>query len=48
MAVVAAGGVRDDRDVDALEAVGCEAAVMGLGYLLRVGYDPSELGIGTN
>ena len=37
IAVVAAGGVRDDRDVDALEAVGCEAAVMGLGYLPRLG-----------
>jgi phosphoribosylformimino-5-aminoimidazole carboxamide ribotide isomerase len=37
IAVVAAGGVRDDRDVDALEAVGCEAAIMGLGYLPRLG-----------
>jgi phosphoribosylformimino-5-aminoimidazole carboxamide ribotide isomerase len=35
--VVAAGGVRDDRDLDALEAIGCEAAVMGLGYLPRLG-----------
>jgi phosphoribosylformimino-5-aminoimidazole carboxamide ribotide isomerase len=35
--VVAAGGVRDDVDVDALELVGCEAAVMGLGYLTRLG-----------
>ena len=35
--VVAAGGVRDDRDVDALEEVGCEAAVMGLAYLTRLG-----------
>ena len=30
IAVVAAGGVRDDRDLDALAAIGCEAAVMGL------------------
>jgi phosphoribosylformimino-5-aminoimidazole carboxamide ribotide isomerase len=37
IAVVAAGGVRDDRDVDALAAIGCEAAVMGLGYLPRLG-----------
>ncbi len=37
LAVVAAGGVRDDRDVLALERVGCEAAVMGLGYLSRLG-----------
>ncbi|HVA53001.1 MAG TPA: HisA/HisF-related TIM barrel protein [Acidimicrobiales bacterium] len=35
--VVAAGGVRDDDDVDALESVGCEAAVMGVGYLARLG-----------
>lgn len=35
--VVAAGGVRDDRDVSLLEATGCEAAVMGLGYLKRLG-----------
>ena len=35
--VVAAGGVRDDRDVRELERVGCEAAVMGLGYLPRLG-----------
>jgi phosphoribosylformimino-5-aminoimidazole carboxamide ribotide isomerase len=35
--VVAAGGVRNDEDVNALEAVGCEAAVMGLGYLARLG-----------
>ena len=34
---VAAGGVRDDADVDALEEVGCEGAVMGLGYLPRLG-----------
>jgi len=37
IAVVAAGGVRDDHDVEALESVGCEAAVMGLGYLTRLG-----------
>ena len=35
--VVAAGGVRDDRDVDELARVGCEAAVMGVGYLARLG-----------
>jgi phosphoribosylformimino-5-aminoimidazole carboxamide ribotide isomerase len=35
--VVAAGGVRDDDDVAELERVGCEAAVMGLGYLTRLG-----------
>ncbi len=32
MAVVAAGGVRDDRDLSALAALGCEAAIMGIGY----------------
>jgi phosphoribosylformimino-5-aminoimidazole carboxamide ribotide isomerase len=37
LAVVAAGGVRDDSDVTALANVGCEAAVMGLGYLTRLG-----------
>ena len=37
--VVAAGGVRDDADLAALAAVGCEAAVMGLGYLGRLGLD---------
>jgi phosphoribosylformimino-5-aminoimidazole carboxamide ribotide isomerase len=37
IAVVAAGGVRDDHDVDALADIGCEAAVMGLGYLPRLG-----------
>jgi phosphoribosylformimino-5-aminoimidazole carboxamide ribotide isomerase len=37
IAVVAAGGVRDDDDVAALERVGCEAAVMGVGYLARLG-----------
>jgi phosphoribosylformimino-5-aminoimidazole carboxamide ribotide isomerase len=35
--VVAAGGVRNDDDVLALEEIGCEAAVMGLGYLARMG-----------
>ncbi|HEY5267307.1 MAG TPA: HisA/HisF-related TIM barrel protein [Acidimicrobiales bacterium] len=35
--VVAAGGVRDDGDVQALAEVGCEAVVMGLGYLPRLG-----------
>jgi phosphoribosylformimino-5-aminoimidazole carboxamide ribotide isomerase len=37
LAVVAAGGVRGEADLAALEAVGCEAAVMGLGYLERLG-----------
>jgi phosphoribosylformimino-5-aminoimidazole carboxamide ribotide isomerase len=37
IAVVAAGGVRDDADVAQLELVGCEAAVMGVGYLARMG-----------
>ena len=31
--VVAAGGVRDDDDLADLERVGCEAAVMGVGFL---------------
>jgi phosphoribosylformimino-5-aminoimidazole carboxamide ribotide isomerase len=35
--VVAAGGVRNDDDVAALASVGCEAAVMGVGYLVRLG-----------
>ncbi len=35
--VVAAGGVRDDADLAALDAVGCEAAVMGVGFLSRLG-----------
>jgi phosphoribosylformimino-5-aminoimidazole carboxamide ribotide isomerase len=39
IAVVAAGGIRDEADVDALAAIGCEAAVMGLGYLTRLGLD---------
>ena len=34
--VVAAGGVRES-DLDALSAIGCEAAVMGVGYLARLG-----------
>jgi len=37
IAVVAAGGVRNDADVDALAQLGCEAAVMGVGYLTRLG-----------
>lgn len=37
LAIVAAGGVRDDDDIAALEAVGCEAVVMGMGYLPRLG-----------
>jgi phosphoribosylformimino-5-aminoimidazole carboxamide ribotide isomerase len=37
IAVVAAGGIRDERDVSALGSLGCEAAVMGLGYLARLG-----------
>lgn len=37
VAVVAAGGIRDNDDVAALAEVGCEAAVMGLGYLSRLG-----------
>ncbi len=39
LAVVAAGGVRDDRDLAALEAVGCEGAVMGMGLLARLGLE---------
>lgn len=39
IAVVAAGGIRDDRDVNALDDIGCEAVVMGVGYLARVGLD---------
>jgi phosphoribosylformimino-5-aminoimidazole carboxamide ribotide isomerase len=39
IAVVAAGGVRDDGDVAQLELVGCEAAVMGVGYLARMGLE---------
>lgn len=37
IAVVAAGGVRDLDDVTALEAVGCEAAVMGTAYAQQFG-----------
>jgi phosphoribosylformimino-5-aminoimidazole carboxamide ribotide isomerase len=36
LAVVAAGGVRDDHDVALLEAIGCEAVIMGVGYLARM------------
>lgn len=39
MAVIAAGGVRDDHDVEALEALGCEGAIMGVGYLSRLGLE---------
>jgi phosphoribosylformimino-5-aminoimidazole carboxamide ribotide isomerase len=35
--VIAAGGVRDGRDLDALSSTGCEAVVMGVGYLARLG-----------
>jgi phosphoribosylformimino-5-aminoimidazole carboxamide ribotide isomerase len=35
--VVAAGGIRNDADLADLEAVGCEAAVMGVGFLARLG-----------
>jgi phosphoribosylformimino-5-aminoimidazole carboxamide ribotide isomerase len=42
IAVVAAGGVRDDDDLARLEQVGCEAAVMGVGYLARLGISPDE------
>ncbi len=37
LAVVAAGGVRNDDDVAALADLGCEAAIMGVGYLPRIG-----------
>jgi phosphoribosylformimino-5-aminoimidazole carboxamide ribotide isomerase len=37
IAVVAAGGVRDEADVERLALVGCEGAVMGVGYLARLG-----------
>jgi phosphoribosylformimino-5-aminoimidazole carboxamide ribotide isomerase len=37
LAVVAAGGVRNDADLEALERIGCEAAIMGVGYLTRLG-----------
>jgi phosphoribosylformimino-5-aminoimidazole carboxamide ribotide isomerase len=42
IAVVAAGGVRGDDDVKSLEAIGCEAAVMGVGYLARMGIPPAN------
>ena len=35
--VIAAGGVRNGDDVEALAQVGCEAVVMGVGYLARLG-----------
>jgi phosphoribosylformimino-5-aminoimidazole carboxamide ribotide isomerase len=35
--VVAAGGVRDGRDLDVLSSLGCEGAVMGVGYLALLG-----------
>ncbi len=35
--IVAAGGVRDDRDAQDLHELGCEAVVMGLGLLGRLG-----------
>lgn len=35
--VVAAGGVRNDDDLAALAEVGCEGAVMGVGFLARLG-----------
>ena len=34
--VLAAGGVRDDDDVRALEVLGCEGAIMGRAYLSRL------------
>jgi hypothetical protein len=34
--------VRDDHDVALLEQVGCVAAVMGVGYLARIGLAPFE------
>ncbi len=37
LAVVAAGGVRNNDDVAALGDAGCEAAIMGVGYLARIG-----------
>jgi phosphoribosylformimino-5-aminoimidazole carboxamide ribotide isomerase len=35
--VVAAGGVRNQSDIDALEAAGCEAAVMGTALAIQLG-----------
>lgn len=40
--VVAAGGVRNDDDVEQLSRVGCEAAVMGLGYLNKLGFSVGD------
>lgn len=40
--VVAAGGVRHLEDVAALAGVGCEAAIMGVGYLRQLGYQVEE------
>lgn len=37
--VVAAGGIRDDIDVARLGEIGCEAAIMGVGYLARLGLE---------
>jgi phosphoribosylformimino-5-aminoimidazole carboxamide ribonucleotide (ProFAR) isomerase len=42
--VVAAGGVRDESDLAALEAAGCEGAVMGVGYLARLGIEAPDQG----
>jgi phosphoribosylformimino-5-aminoimidazole carboxamide ribotide isomerase len=42
LAVVAAGGVRNNVDVGDLEEIGCEAAVMGVGYLARLGLQPDD------
>jgi phosphoribosylformimino-5-aminoimidazole carboxamide ribonucleotide (ProFAR) isomerase len=39
--IVAAGGIRDDDDVAALGVAGCEAAIMGLGYLPRLARPPA-------
>ena len=41
--VVAAGGVRNDEDLAALESVGCEGAVMGMGLLPRLGINVTML-----
>lgn len=35
--IVAAGGIRDDGDIASLDVLGCEAAVLGLGYFPRLG-----------
>ncbi|HUX05072.1 MAG TPA: HisA/HisF-related TIM barrel protein [Acidimicrobiales bacterium] len=40
LAVVAAGGVRDEHDLDELAQLGCEGAVMGLGYFAHLGLSP--------